>query len=108
MKNKLLIIFPNYSRGGAETAFNSYVDALSGYFNVHIIVNKNYQTDIQNLGKTTLENESLFNSMLMVFRVIKNYDPDAVITFKGHAYLVSILFFLKKYLIKIYYHYERI
>lgn len=100
MKNKLLIIFPNYSRGGAETAFNSYVDALSDYFNVHIIVNKNYQTDIQNLGKTTLENESFFNSMLMVFRAIKNYDPDAVITFKGHAYLTSILFFLKKILNK--------
>lgn len=94
MTKKICLLFPNYKRGGAETAFDSYIEALSKKYNIYVITNKNFISKIK-IDSYIVTSENYFSNACKIIKYIQSISPDIVITFKSHVLLIPLLKYMK-------------
>ena len=70
MTKKICLLFPNYKRGGAETAFDSYIEALSKKYNIYVITNKNFTSKIK-IDSYIVTSENYFSNACKIIKYIK-------------------------------------
>ena len=90
MTKKICLLFPNYKRGGAETAFDSYIEALSKKYNVYVISNKNFTPKIK-VDSYIVTSKNYFSHTSKIIKYIQSISPDIVITFKSHVSIINML-----------------
>lgn len=92
-EKNIILVFPNYSQGGAEKAFNSYKEVLADSFNVEIVKNNAPNQGIARKFYVYLNYLSALTKCFMVLYRL-NGARASVIIFKGHVICVPFLVIL--------------
>lgn len=87
---EIILLFPKFSRGGAEKAALSYFKNLTRFCDATLLASGKVYQSYDNSLHVADESKSLFS--LRLLRYIFTQSPDMVITFKGHAFIIPVLY----------------
>ncbi len=92
---KIIISFPIFSQGGAEKAAQLYLSSLQREHEVALIANENLIYKFDKTVESNSYKNSYINHLKVLYKTIRQLQPDSVITFKGHIISVTFLFLIR-------------
>jgi len=92
---KIIISFPIFSQGGAEKAAQLYLSNLQKKHEVTLIANENLIYKFEKFVQLNKAKNSYINHLKILYKTIRQFQPDSIITFKGHIISVTFIFLIR-------------